>query len=98
MSKKHDNLFDRIASFRALHEAAMRAIFGKRGKLGAAAFMAHLEKNLLRIEQALRGGSWHGGSYTVIEVRDLKPRMTATAAATPIRSVINRRMSMACTT
>ena len=57
----------------------MRAICGKRGKPGAAAFMAHLEKNLLRIEQALRGGSWRGGSYTVIEVRDPKPRMVSAA-------------------
>jgi len=57
----------------------MRAICGKRGKPGAASFMANLERNLLRIERALRDGTWRGGGYTVIEVRDPKPRMVSAA-------------------
>jgi len=82
--KKHRNLFEQIASFRALHEAALRTICGKRGKPGAAGFMANLERNLLRIERMLRegtwrGGTWRGGGYTVIEVRDPKPRMVSAA-------------------
>lgn len=79
MPKRHDHLFERIASFRALHEAAMRAICGKRSKPGAAGFMANLERNLLRIERTLRDGSWRGGGYTVIEVRDPKPRRVSAA-------------------
>jgi RNA-directed DNA polymerase len=77
--KRHHKLFEQIASFQALHEAAMRAICGKRSKPGAAAFMANLERNLLRIEQSLREGSWRGGNYTVIHVRDPKPRMVSAA-------------------
>jgi RNA-directed DNA polymerase len=79
VSKKHLLLFEQIASFRALIEAAARAICGKRGKPGAAAFMANLESNLLRIEQALKDGTWRSGSYTVIEVKDPKPRMVSAA-------------------
>lgn len=79
MPKKHRNLFEYIASFTALHEAALRTICGKRGKPGAAGFMANLERNLLRIERMLREGTWRGGGYTVIEVRDPKPRMVSAA-------------------
>lgn len=79
MPKKHLHLFEQITSFRALHEAAARAICGKRNKPGAAAFMANLEGNLLRIERALQNGTWRSGGYTVIEVRDPKPRMISAA-------------------
>lgn len=79
MPKKHNHLFEEIASFRALHVAAMRAICGKRSKPGAAGFMANIEKNLLRIERALREGSWRGGGYTIIDVREPKPRMVSAA-------------------
>ena len=71
--KKYNHLFERIASFRALHEAALRAICGKRSKPGAAGFMANLERNLLRMERTLRDGTWRGGGYTVIHVYDPKP-------------------------
>lgn len=79
MPKNHNHLFEKIANFGALHEAAMRAICGKRSKPGAAGFMANLEKNLLRIERLLLEGLWRGGGYTVIEVRDPKPRMVSAA-------------------
>ncbi len=78
-AKLHDDLFGNIASFRALHEAAMRAICGKRGKPGAAGFMANLERNLLRIERMLLDGSWRGGGYTIIDVHEPKPRMVSAA-------------------
>ena len=38
--KRHDELFEAIASFPALRAAAKRAIKGKRGKAMPAAFMA----------------------------------------------------------
>ena len=79
MPKKHHHLFEQIASFAALHEAAMQAIKGKRGKPGAAAFMANLGRELLRLERALTDGSWRSGGYTVIEVRDPKPRRVSAA-------------------
>lgn len=79
MPKKHHNLFEYVASSHALHEAALRTICSKRGKPGAAGFMANLERNLLRIERILREGAWRGGGYTVIEVRDPKPRRVSAA-------------------
>ena len=79
MPKKHHSLFEDIANFRALHEAARRAIGGKRNKPGAAAFMANLEHHLLRLEHSLNAGHWRSGGYTVIEVRDPKPRRVSAA-------------------
>ena len=79
MPRRHDQLFGEIACFRALWEAADRAVRGKRRKPGAAAFMANLEKALLRIERALQDGSWRPGGYTMFEVRDPKPRMVSAA-------------------
>ena len=79
MPRQHEDLFAAIASFHALHEAAERAIRGKRKKPGAAAFMANREKELLRLERQLIEGSWRGGGYTVIEVREPKPRRVSAA-------------------
>lgn len=79
MPKRHEHLFGRIASFAALHEAAMRAIQGKRSKPGAAAFMANLENELVRLERQLCNASWQPGAYTVIEIKDPKPRRVSAA-------------------
>lgn len=79
MPRKHDHLFGRIASYQSLLAAAKRTIRGKRGKPGAAGFMANLERNLLRIEQALKAGAWRSGGYTIIHVIDPKPRMVSAA-------------------
>lgn len=57
----------------------MRAIKGKRGKPGAAAFMANLEKELVRLERQLCNASWQPGAYTVIEIKDPKPRRVSAA-------------------
>ena len=79
MPPRHDDLFDAIASFGALREAALRAARGKRRKPGAAAFLANLETELLRLERELRDGSWRPGGYKTIEIRDPKPRMVSAA-------------------
>jgi retron-type reverse transcriptase len=76
---RHDDLFDAIASFGALREAALRAARGKRRKPGEAAFLANLEKELVRIEGELRDASWRPGGYKTIEIRDPKPRMVSAA-------------------
>jgi retron-type reverse transcriptase len=44
-----------------------------------AAFLANLEREVLRLERELLDGSWRPGPYTVIEVRDPKPRMVSAA-------------------
>ena len=79
MPKKHLHLFERIANFQALRIAALKAIRGKRSKPRPAAFMANLEKNLLRLERTLQDQTWCGGGYTVIEVNDPKPRQVSAA-------------------
>ena len=79
MPRKADELFSHIANFRALHEAAMRAIRGKRSKPGAAAFMANLERELLRLERVLLDGTWRPGRFTTFRVTDPKPRNISAA-------------------
>lgn len=74
-----DGLFDQIASFDALFRAARRAVKGKRKAPGAAAFMANLETECLALERALKSGAWRPGSYTVINIRDPKPRRISAA-------------------
>lgn len=61
MTRRVDGLFGQIASFGGLHDAAHRAVRGKRGKAGAAAFMANLERECLRLERELQAGSYRSG-------------------------------------
>ena len=79
MPAKHRDLFDGIASFTALRAAALRAARGKRTKPGAAAFLANLEKEVLRLERELRSGCYQPGRYKTIEVRDPKHRVVSAA-------------------
>lgn len=79
MPQRHADLFAQIASFSALHEAALRAATGKRSKPGVAAFMARLEPMLLRMERALQERRWRSGRYTEILVRSPKERQVSAA-------------------
>lgn len=79
MPRQYDNLFDTFANFQALRTAARRAIRGKRRKPGAAAFMANLESQLLRLERELQAGTWRPGHYVEIAIRDPKPRLVSAA-------------------
>jgi len=79
VAAKHRNLFDAIASFPALMEAARRAARGKRAKPGAAAFLANLEKEVLRLERQLQDGSYRPGRYKTIEIFDPKHRIVSAA-------------------
>ena len=79
MPVKAHNLFDGIASFSALHAAALRAAKGKRAKPGAAAFLANLEKEVLHLERSLRNGRYRPGRYQTIEIRDPKHRVVSAA-------------------
>ena len=79
MPKRHDDLFGGIANFQALHAAFRCAIKGKRRAPGAAAFAAHLETNLLRLERELRARTWRPGRYTEVHINDPKPRLVSAA-------------------
>ena len=82
MTRRADGLFPGIASFTALEAAAQRAARGKRRKPGVAAFLARLEREVLRLERELLAGTWRPGRYVEIAVRDPKPR---TVSAAPFR-------------
>jgi RNA-directed DNA polymerase len=77
--KRHDGLFPEITSFPALHAAAKRAIRGKRGKPMPAAFMAGLERELLKLERELRAQTYRPGGSIAIRVEDPKPRVVSAA-------------------
>ena len=73
------DLFDAIVSFPALSAAARRAAVGKHTKPGASAFLANREKEVLRLERELQGGSYRPGRYRTIEIFDPKHRMVSAA-------------------
>jgi retron-type reverse transcriptase len=77
--RRVDGLFDRIGSFPALITAARRAVRGKRRAPGAAAFMANLETECLRLERELHDQAWRPGVYTVLCIKDPKPRRISAA-------------------
>ena len=79
MVRRHPDLFDRIAEFGALMQPTRRAVRGKRGKPGGAAFMAGLETEVLRLERELQTGTWRPGHYVEIEVLVPKHRIVSAA-------------------
>jgi hypothetical protein len=79
MSSTAPDLLDGIADFGALMRAARRAVRGKRGKPGAAAFIAGLETEVLRLERELQAGIWKPGRYVEIEVFVPKHRLVSAA-------------------
>jgi retron-type reverse transcriptase len=76
---RHTDLYGQIGSFAALRVAVRKAVLGKRKKPGAAAFMASLERELLRLERELADGSFRPGRYVEIEVHDPKHRVVSAA-------------------
>lgn len=79
MPRKAHDLFDAIASFPALRAAALAAAAGKRAKPGAAAFLANLEKDVLRLERELKSGRYRPGRYKTIDIFDPKHRVVSAA-------------------
>lgn len=77
--RRHDDLFSRIASFQALRLAARKAVRGKRRKPMPAAFMAGLEREVLKLERELLSGSYKPGGYVEIRIEDPKPRLVSAA-------------------
>jgi RNA-directed DNA polymerase len=79
MAKRHADLFGGIPAFSALRAAALKAVLGKRKKPGASAFMANFEREVLRLERELCGGTYRPGRYVEIEVHDPKRRLVSAA-------------------
>ncbi len=94
MPKKEHNLFDGIASFPALLAAGLRAAKGKRAKPAAAAFLANLETQVLRLERELQTGRYRPGRYKTIEIFDPKHRVVSAA---PFRDrVVHHALCAVC--
>lgn len=74
MPAKATDLFDHIASFPALLAAAQRAVRGKRERGDAAGFFFRLERELIRLADALQAGTWQPGPYRAITVHEPKAR------------------------
>ncbi len=79
MPKRHADLFGAIANFPALCAAARKAVVGKRNKPAAAAFMANLEREVLRLEAEVREGRYRPGRYVEIKIQDPKERIVSAA-------------------
>ena len=79
MPRKERDLFDDIASFSALSAAGLRAARSKRAKPDAAAFLANLETEVLRLERELQAGCYRPGRYKKIEIFDPKHRVVSAA-------------------
>lgn len=79
MARRHEGLFGQIASFAALTAATQRAARGKRRKAGAAAFLARLEPECLRLERELLAGRYRPGRYLEIVVHDPNRRVVSAA-------------------
>ena len=94
MPKKAHALFERIASFSAFPLAARSAARGKRASPGAAAFLANLEPEVLRLERVLLAGTYHPGPYKKFEITDPKRRVISTA---PFRDrVVHHALHAVC--
>lgn len=77
--KRADHLFDEFANFKALLAATDRAAQCKRGKPGAAAFLANREPELFKMLDDLREGTWRPGPYKVMNITEPKPRCVSAA-------------------
>ena len=94
MPRKAHDLFDAITSFSALHAAALRAAAGKQAKPGVAAFLANLEKEILRLERDLASDRFRPGRYKTIEIFDPKHRIVSAA---PFRArVVHHALCAVC--
>lgn len=79
-------LWPEITSFANLCRAARRAARGKRGRVGAAAFLERLEPEALALQRRLLDGSWRPARPSRFVIHDPKERVI-TAAPFPDRVV-----------
>jgi retron-type reverse transcriptase len=77
MPKTYGRLYNRICEFGNLHQAYLKARRNKRYRAEVLAFSAHLEEELLQLQQELLTGTYHTGTYRRFEVREPKRRLVA---------------------
>ena len=82
MAKTYKHLFDRIASFDALHAAYLRARRGKRTRTEVQHFERDLEGNLIALLNELQHDTYRSGAYRQFRIFEPKAR---DVAALPFR-------------
>jgi RNA-directed DNA polymerase len=80
--RTYKHLYERVCSFDNLLCAARTAARGKKGRPDVAAFLFHLEPNLLRLRRELLTHRYRPGRYRRFRITDPKPR---TISAAPFR-------------
>ncbi|MBK7409855.1 MAG: RNA-dependent DNA polymerase [Saprospirales bacterium] len=77
--KREKNLFEKIASFENLLQAFYKARKGKRGNANVAWFEFNMEKELFRLEEELKSGTYAPGPYKTFHIYEPKKRMISAA-------------------
>jgi len=77
--KTYKNLYEKIISFENLWEAAKKARKGKRFRESAMAFDVELEKNIIRLQNELKNGTYQCGRYREFYVQESKKRFICAA-------------------
>lgn len=77
--KSRGHLFGEFCSLENLLAAARQAMRGKRNKASTSAFELRLEENLLKLQAALRSGSYRCGTYTNFYIYEPKRRYISAA-------------------
>ncbi len=77
--KTHKHLYNKVWDFENLLAASKLAQRGKRREPDVYAFNAELEKNLLRLQEALRSMTWTPGKYRDFYVYEPKKRLVSAA-------------------
>lgn len=77
--KREKNLFEKICSFENLLLAFYKARKGKRGNANVARFEFNMEKELFRLEEELKNGSYTPGPYKTFHIYEPKKRMISAA-------------------
>ena len=77
--KRIGGLWETVASFENLHEAARRASLGKRKRPDVAAFLMNVEGELVSLRRELESGEYRTGPYREFRVHDAKPRLISAA-------------------
>jgi RNA-directed DNA polymerase len=74
-----DGIWETLTSVENLLYAYRKARRGKRSKRGVAEFGLNLERELLALQRALRGGTYRPGEYRLFTIYERKPRLIAAA-------------------
>ncbi len=90
--RRTSGLWERVAGFDGLVDAAHEAARGKRTTASVARFLERVEPEALALERELQSGSWRPGRCSTFQVHDPKTR---TITAVPFRDQVVHHALMA---